>query len=171
MFAKSFLSLFLFSSIFFFQLTWKTIKIDEKVSISFPSKVEKMVMDNKPVWLSDVDSASKCMIMITDMKKMGVDAKTLTEMLKRKETFKSIKNGILAGSTGSVALKESITTFKNYPAYYIELDMKGEPNEFNKTYIMNIFIGAKMYSMTFAETYQTKHVQQRNKFFESFRVK
>ena len=171
MVAKPFLLFLLTVSIFFAQLTWKTFQIDDRVAVSFPSTVEKMTLDNKPVWVSEVDSASKCMIMITDMKKMGVDATTLAEMLKKKKTYQSIKSGMLAGSPGSVALKESITTFKNYPAYYLELDMNGEADEFNKTYIMNVFIGAKMYSMTFGEAYKTKHLEERSKFFGSFKVK
>ena len=91
-------------------------------------------------------------------------------MLKKKETYKSIKSGMLAGTPGAVALKENITTFKNYPAYYLELDMKSEVDEFNKTYIMSVFIGTKMYSMTFGEAYKTEHLEERSRFFGSFKV-
>ena len=170
MFVRPTFLLLLISSLFFVQLNWKSVQIDNRVAVSFPSKVEKMTLDNKPVWVSEGDSTFKCMIVITDMKRMGVDATTLAEMLKKKKTYQSIKSGMLAGSEG-LALKESITKFRNYPAYYIELDMKGEADEFNKTYIMNVFIGTKMYSMTFGEAYKSKHVAERTKFFESFRVK
>jgi len=156
----------LFSSI----LPWEQVKLDENASISFPSKPDKTIFEGKQVWIASVDSTAQCMAMITDLKKMGLDANTLAERLKRKETYQTIKGGMLRGSPGAIALSESITTFKGKPAYILKLDLKGEKEDFNIAYILTVYVNVKMYTFTFMEKYQNPHEADKNKFWNSLKL-
>ncbi|MFD0940901.1 hypothetical protein [Pedobacter boryungensis] len=158
----------LFSPVLFITiLTWERVKLDESVSVSFPSKPEKSMMDDKPIWIATIDSTSKCMAMITDFEKLGVDKLKWAERLKQKETYQTIKSGMLRGSPGAVILNESITTFKGKPAYIVKMDLKGEKEDFNIAYVMNVFIETKMYSLMFMETYNNPHEADKQTFWNS----
>jgi hypothetical protein len=157
-------------ALFVFILPWERVKLDENVSISFPSKPEKSKMDGKDFWLAALDSTSQCMVLITDYNKLGVDATTLTERLKLKETYQTIKSGMLRGSPGAVILSDSINTFKGKPAYILKMDLKGEKEDFNIAYVLNVFIDAKMYSLMFMETYQNSHEADKSKFWNSLKI-
>ncbi|MBB2145306.1 hypothetical protein GM921_07420 [Pedobacter sp. LMG 31464] len=167
---KLILFLLLAPVLFVSTFAWELVKLDENVSISFPSKPEKTIFEGKHVWIATVDSTAQCMAMITDLKKLGADVNTLTEQLKRKETYQILKSGMLRGSPGAVVLSESITTFKGKPAYRIKLDLKGEKEDYNIAHILTVYINAKMYTITFMETYQSSHEADKNKFWNSLKL-
>lgn len=163
------ISILLFLSVLGSIFAWETVKIDEKVSIAFPTKPQKTTIEGKQTWIAELDSTAKATVIVTDFSKLGVDAKTLAEMLQKKETYEKFKNGVLLGSNG-VALKDSITTFKGKPAYFLKLDLKGKKEDLNIGHVVNVFVDAKMYSLMFLEKYETKHDTERLKFWNSLKI-
>lgn len=159
----------LFLSIFLGIFAWETVKIDEQVSIAFPEKPQKTLIEGRQAWIANVDSAARVMIMITDFGKMGIDAKSLAELLKKKKTYEDFKNGVLL-SSGGTALKDSIATFKAKPAYFLKVDMKSGKENLNLSHTLNVFVGTKMYSLMFLEKYETKHDAERLKFWNSLKI-
>lgn len=129
-----------------------------------------MIMEGKETWVAEINSAAKVMVTVTDFAKMGVDAKALAELLKKKKTYSDLKNGFLLGVDGAVAVKDSIATFKGKPAYYLNMDMKGGKEDLNQTQIVNVFVGSRMYSLMFMEKYGTRHEAERLKFWNSLKI-
>lgn len=164
------ITILLFVPFLLLVFAWEQVKIDQKVSIAFPQKPEKNIIEGKVTWVAELDSAAKVMVIVTDFAKMGVDAKGLALLLKNKKTYSDLKNGFLLGADGAVAGKDSIATFKGRPAYYLKMDMKGSKEDFNQTQLMNVFVGSKMYSLFFMEKYGAQHEADKLKFWNSLKI-
>ncbi|RZK55109.1 MAG: hypothetical protein EOO87_08720 [Pedobacter sp.] len=148
---------------------WKRIAVDKKVSVLIPSPVEKVNVDGKDAWYGEIDSAGKCMVMVTDMGKMGIDAASLASALKKKDIYTSLKNGIALGSEGKT-FNEQITTFKGYPAYKIGFLISEDGQSFI-TQSLNFFIGTKMYTISIISAKGKNHKVAQQKLINSIIIK
>lgn len=154
-----------------FSFAWEQVKISPNVSVAFPKKPEKKIIEGKEIWIAELDSTVKMFVVITDFEKQGVDAKKMAELLKKAKTYTDLKNGFVLGAGNAVALKDSICTFKGKPAYYLKMDMRGEKEDLNKSQLMNVFVGAKMYGLWFLEKNGTSHEAEKLKFWNSLSIK
>ncbi|RZL38915.1 MAG: hypothetical protein EOO96_01885 [Pedobacter sp.] len=161
--------LFLLPVSLLLNVEWERVAIDKKVSVLLPKPIEKLNVDGKDAWYGEIDSAGKCMVMITDMGKMGMDSKTLAEELKRKEFYGKLKNGLALGSNGKPR-NGQITTFKGYHAYKIDITMEEEEGTFD-TKLLNFFIGAKMYTFSVISQKGTTHSSAEAKLISSIIIK
>lgn len=152
-----------------FETEWKRIAVDQKVSVLLPSPAEKVNIDGKDAWYGEIDSAGKCMVMVTDMGKMGIDAASLASALKKKEIYASLKNGIALGSEGKIS-NEQITTYKGYPAYKIDFTVSEDGQSFI-THTLNFFIGTKMYTISVISAKGKNHKVAQQKLINSIIVK
>ncbi|RYG11920.1 MAG: hypothetical protein EOO07_19845, partial [Chitinophagaceae bacterium] len=138
--------LFLLPVSLLLSVEWERATIDKKVSVLLPKPTEKLKVDGKEAWLGEVDRAGKCMVMVTDLGKMGMDAKTLAEELKKTQFYGKLKDGLALGSNGKPR-NEQITMFKGYHAYKIDITIEEEEGTFD-TKLLNFFIGTKMYTFS-----------------------
>ncbi|WP_113654629.1 hypothetical protein [Pedobacter namyangjuensis] len=152
-----------------FETEWKRIAIDQKVSLLLPSPIEKLDVDGKEAWYGEIDSAGKCMVMLTDFSKLGLDAKTLATELKKKETYEKLKNGIALGSN-SKPTNEEITTFRGYPAYKITMTTEAEGESFD-TALLNFFVDAKMYTISVISAKGKSYKTAQQKLINSIIIK
>lgn len=161
--------LFLLSLSVLLQLNWERISVDKNVSVLLPQTSKKQIIEGKVAWHGDIDSVGKCLVVISDLAQMGMDAKSLAAALKKKETYTSLKNGILLGSDGKVT-NEKITTFKGYPAYKIDFVVKEEGSSYTSR-SLSFFIGSKMYMISVMSTTGTSHTAAYAKILESVIIK
>ena len=168
---KRFLILLLLPLMAFTVTDWFTVKLDERVSINFPAEPETKEMGGNPVWIREIDSNSRCMAMTLDFEKLGMDSAMVAVEMQKPATFEQFKNGVLGQMPGSSVIsgKQSVTDGHNTFEYVIDMGKKS-PKEFNVMYNRNVFIGSKMYSLSFFEKPGQPREEMRNKFFSSMKV-
>jgi hypothetical protein len=149
---------------------WKTVNIDSRVSIAFPN--DPVVQDNggNPTWQAIINDHTVCMAMIVDFEKFGLDsAGVATEMVKD-EQFASFRDGMLGKMPGASVINEKKRIVSGRLTYDFIVDMGRDANSINKMYNRNIFVGSKLYSLSFLEKESQPEKNLRETFFASFKV-
>jgi hypothetical protein len=150
---------------------WFSVKLDERVSVSFPG--EPMMKDSggNPMWVHEGDSISRYMALVIDFEKLGMDSAMLASEMGKPETFEQFKNGVLSQMSGAslISEKQSVTEGRHMYEYVFDMGKK-DSNEFNIMHNRNIFIGSKMYSLSFFEKTNKPQEDLRNKFFTSLKT-
>jgi len=169
---KFFLVLLLLPFFAFVAADWVTVKLSDRVSVSFPSSPEEKEMSGNSVWVQDVDSNGRCMAMVVDFSKFGMDSAGLATEMAKDESFADFRQGVLGQIAGSsiISEKKGKINGKIYFEYVIDMNKPGQPNAFSIMYSRNIFIGDKMYTLSFYEKVNKPQDKPRNKFFDSFRM-
>ncbi|HEX2606470.1 MAG TPA: hypothetical protein VHK91_03785 [Flavisolibacter sp.] len=168
---KYLLLLFVVPVFAFTYADWVSIKIDDKVSVQFPVQPENKEMNGNAVWVSDVNKDSRCMVMLMDFTKFGMDAAQLEQEMAKEESFGQFRDGILGQIEGSKLIAEKKTKLQGYNTFEFDINMgKTDTAQLNRMYNKNIFIGSKMYSLSFYEKNNKPQTEERNKFFNSFKV-
>lgn len=168
---KSLFFLFLLPLAAFSVLDWSTVKLDGRVSIDFPEAPEQKEMSGNPVWVCDAEGGTRCMAMIVDFTKFGMDSAMVAQEMGKPESFSDFKNGVLGQIEGSSLISEKNTTVKGYRCFDYVIDMgKKDTAALNIMHNKNIFVGAKMYSFSYYEKNGKPVDAVKNKFFNSFKV-
>jgi hypothetical protein len=150
---------------------WKTVKVDDRVSVDFPTEPEQKEMSGNAVWVADVETGSRCMVMVLDFEKFGLDSAKLSEEMQKPEALEDFRNGVLGQIQGATLISEKASTVLGHKAFDFVIDMgKEDTAVLNKMYNKNIFIGSKMYSMSFYEKDSHPEDALRAKFFGSFKL-
>jgi hypothetical protein len=149
---------------------WVAVRLDDHVSVEFPSTPINSESQGHPVWVQDVDSNSRCMAMIVDFAQYGLDSMQLQEELKKPEMYEVFRNNLIAQLPGAKVMSEKNTLTDGRITYEFAIDMNKNDNELNYLYNRNIFFGTKVYSMSFYEKKNAPRINTRNKFFNSFLV-
>jgi len=150
---------------------WVSVKLDNRVSVHFPVKPEEKEMSGNDVWVADAGPNARCMAMVLDFEKFGMDSTMLAAEMGKEESFSQFKEGILGQIEGSSLISEKKTTVAGKMCFEYVIDMgKTDTAALNKMYNKNVFIGNKMYSLSFYEKDAKPQVESRNKFFNSFKV-
>ena len=168
---KKYLVLFLFPSLAFAILEWTTVKLDDRVSVQFPSAPTSSESGGNPMWIADIDTNSRCMALLVDLGKMGLDSATFTPMLEQDAFYEQFKTSTI-NSIGDIKFVEE-RKFKIGGRYAYELVLEKETPDtrfnYKRVYIRSHFVGTKIYSLSF---FQKKPADdQRQKFFESLQVR
>jgi hypothetical protein len=88
------------------------------------------------------------------------------------EAFEQFKGGVVGQLAGASVISEKNTTINGRKVFEYLIDMgKKDSSALNRMYNRNIFIGAKMYTLSFFEKNEKPQAELRNKFFNSFKVK
>jgi hypothetical protein len=170
---KKFLA-FLFLPMLAFAATtdWVNVNLDERVSVSFPNQPEEKEMSGNAVWVADASNDARCMAMVLDFEKFGMDSVMLAAEMGKEESFTQFKEGILGQIEGATLISERKTTTAGKMTFEYVIDMgKNDTAALNKMYNKNVFIGNKMYSLSFYEKDGKPQTEARNKFFNSFKLK
>jgi hypothetical protein len=155
----------------FATIDWVIVKLDSRVSVSFPIKPEEKDMSGNPVWVADANKDSRCMVMVIDFQKFGMDSVALAAEMEKEEAFDQFKDGILGQIEGSSLISEKKTTVAGKTSFEYIIDMgKKDTAALNKMYNKNVFIGNKMYSLSFYEKEGKPQDALRDKFFASFKL-
>lgn len=151
---------------------WISVQLDERVNVSFPAKPEEKEMSGNAVWVADAGLNGRCMAMVLDFEKFGMDSAMLAGEMGKEESFAQFKEGILGQIEGSTLISEKKTTTAGKMTFEYVIDMgKTDTAALNKMYNKNIFIGNKMYSLSFYEKNNNPQPAARNQFFNSFKLK
>ena len=151
---------------------WVTVKLDERVTVSFPTEPEKKDMSGNSVWVRDIDKDARCMALIVDFLKFGMGSAGLAAEMMRDEAFGEFRDGALGQMAGSTIISERKDTIngKTYFEYVIDMGKLDQPDALNIMYSRNIFVGSKMYTLSFYEKNKLPREEERKKFFSSFKL-
>jgi hypothetical protein len=167
---KKYFILLLLPLLAFGAFEWVSVKIDERVSIDFPSSPMQSEVSGNQTWIIDLDSNSRCMAMIVDLGKMGLDSASFTPLLDQDDFYEQYKTSTI-NSIGSINFVEGKRLrVLGRPAYDMVLEKEAPDLKFNykRVYIRSVFLGMKLYAFSF---FQKKPADdQRQKFFESLRI-
>ena len=151
---------------------WVNVQLNSRVSVSFPVKPDEKEMSGNAVWVADANADSRCMAMVLDFEKFGMDSAALAAEMGKETSFEQFKEGILGQIVGASLISEKKTTTNGYMTFEYVIDMgKTDTSALNLMYNKNIFIGSKMYSLSFYEKTLKRQPEARTKFFNSFKVK
>lgn len=151
---------------------WITVKIDNRVTVSFPATPEEKEMSGNQVWVQDVDKDGRCMAMLLDFSKFGMDSATLASEMSKDASFDDFRQGILGQIEGSTLISEKKTKVQGKLCfeYVINMGKDGQADALNIMYSKNIFVGNKMYTLSFYEKNNKPREADRTRFFNSFRL-
>ena len=169
---KQFLFWLILPLMAFTSLEWVTFSLDERASVDFPVKPEKSEVSGNVTWVADPNSNSRCLAMVLDFKNYGMDSAQLATELNGTKFAEDFKGGILGQLPGASTVSEKVTSTLGYKTLEYVIDMgKKDTSSLNMMYNRNIFVGAKMYTMSFFEKTGKPQDETRNKFFNSFKLK
>ena len=154
----------------FSKADWITVNFDERVSIDFPAEPAKTETNGIPIWSYDKDTAFKCLALVIDYSKFGLDSTALAKELGGENFYKEFRTSMLGQIPGATLLTDEVTKVKGWPAYKLSVDL-GEKSSFDRMYCVNVFVGEKMYSYSFYENAGNLREAGKTKFFDSLRVK
>jgi hypothetical protein len=156
----------------FTSFEWVTVSIDERVSVDFPVQPEQSEMSGNPVWTADANNNARCMTMTVDFKNYGMDSVQLAAEMAKPEAYGDFKGGVLGQIEGSSIITEKNTSTLGYKTFEFVIDMgKKDTSSLNIMHNKNIFVGAKMYTLTFLEKNGKPQDKERNQFFNSLKIK
>ena len=169
---KLLLLLFIIPVFAFTSINWITIELDEKVSVDFPLEPTQQDLSGNTMWVADINPDSRCMTMLMDFGKMGLDSAQMAKDISRPEAFDEFKDGMLGQMKGSSLISEKTTTTLGYKTFELVVDMgKKDTSALNVMHTRAIFINAKMYALYFYEKNGKPQDDSRNRFFNSLKIK
>jgi hypothetical protein len=167
---KKYFILFLSPLLAFALLEWTTVKLDDRVSVQFPSAPSLSEIGGNPMWIADIDTNSRCMAITVDLGKKGLDSATFTPMLEQDEFYEQYRTSTI-NSIGDIKFVEE-KRFKIGGRYAYEFVLEKEMPDmkfnYKRVYIRSLFVGTKVYSLSFFQKQPAD--DQRQKFFESLTV-
>lgn len=150
---------------------WITVKLDKRVSVSFPTQPEKADMNGNVMWSTTGDTTFKCMVLVVDFGTLGLDSAALASQLDGEPFYKGFKTSMLEKMNGATLLSEEVTRVNGWPAYKLAVALGSNGNKVDRVYISNIFVSDKMYSLSFYENTARPQLMNRRKFMESVTIK
>ncbi|MET0392480.1 MAG: hypothetical protein ABW019_05035 [Chitinophagaceae bacterium] len=169
---KLFAALLVLPFLAFVAADWVTVQLDEKVSVSFPSAPQEKEMAGNQVWVQDIDKDARCMAMVLDFSKFGLDSAGLAEEMGKDQAFADFRGGILGQIQGATLISEKKGKIngKIYFEYVINMGKNDDKDALNIMYSRNIFVSNKMYTLSFYEKNNMPREKDRNKFYNSFKL-
>lgn len=167
---KLFVLFFLPLAAFTIVSDWKTVNMDSRVSVSFPNEPEVQDNGGNPLWKTMANDHSICLAMIVDFEKFGLDSAGVAKEMSSDAGFSSFKTGMLGQMAGAYVLSEKKSIVSGRLTYDFVVNMGKDSTSINKMYNRNIFVGSKLYSLSFMEKENQPEADLRNKFFASFKV-
>lgn len=141
---------------------WVKQKVDERISAKFP-KAPEAAAPGAPIRVKDNDSCTY-LVAAQDFGAMGLDSATLQAMAPSDEFIEQFKTGF-ASSAGMDISKLDVGQWKNYTAYTVEaVTSKDQKRNVN---MKCIFIGSKMYIVSFTAPVGFDGSKKREQFFNS----
>lgn len=169
---KIFAALLLIPVFAFGVAEWVTVKLDDRVTMSFPAQPEIKDMSGNPVWVQDIDKGARCMAMVLDFQKFGLDSAGLAAEMNREEAMEEFKQGVMGQIPGSTLISEKKGTIKGKTYFEYVINMgKTEPEALNIMYSRAIFVGSNMYTISFYEMTNKPRAEEREKYMSSFTLK
>jgi len=169
---KLWLSLLLVPMFAFVTTDWVSVQLNNRVSVSFPTQPDEKEMSGNQVWVQDAGSDARCMVMMMDFNKFGMDSTMLSAEMQKEESFEQFQEGIIGQIEGAKLISRKKTTTNGYLTFEYVIDMgKTDEGALNIMYNKNVFVGAMMYSLSFYEKNKKPQAEVRNKFFNSLKIK
>jgi hypothetical protein len=167
---KKYFILLLLPLLAFSVFEWIPVKIDDRVSVNFPSSPVQSEAGGNQMWMADLDSNSRCMAMVVDLGKMGLDSATFTPLLDQDDFYQQYKTSTISSIGNINFVEDKRSKVLGRAAYDLVLEKEVPDLNFSykRVYIRSVFLGTKVYAFSF---FQKKPADdQRQKFFESLRI-
>lgn len=169
---KGFWFLLMLPLLAFVSFDWVTVSLDNRVSVDFPVQPEQGDQSGNPTWVASVNSNGRCMTMIVDFKNFGMDSAQLATEMTNPQFSEDFKGGVLGQLPGASIISEKKNPTLGYKTLEYLIDMgKKDTSVFNIMYNKNIFVGSKMYTLTFFEKTGKPQDKARDQFFNSIKIK
>ena len=150
---------------------WVTVKIDDRTSVEFPAQPVVEDLNGAPYYENENTGEEKCIVMVTDFGKMGVDSATLSQSMSRTAALGELRDGLLRDAKGSTLLSEKRLHVDGKLAfeYYINTGVN-KPGNYNRMYYRAIVFKDRLYSLYFYEDAGKPRQEMRKRFFDSFKT-
>lgn len=153
---------------FNFLADWHSYKLDERASILFPITPTEEGAEGNKMWIANIDSTSRCMVMIMDFGKLGMDSAQVAEEFAQEDSYEIFKKDLMEGIGKGELIDGKVTTTHGYKTFEFVINIRQDASIPNYMYNKNIFVGNKMYVLYFFELNKTAKNEHRDKFFQSF---
>ncbi|MDB5251806.1 MAG: hypothetical protein JWP27_975 [Flaviaesturariibacter sp.] len=167
---KQLLLCFLLPLFAFATIDWVNVQLDDHVTVSFPEKPTDTDMKGNDVKILDIGTDARCMSMIIDFEKMGVTAEQIAEEMKGEAAFENFRNSMVAQINGGKVIAEKNTMEQGYPCFEYTINM-GPDSQYGTMYTRNIFVGGKLYTLSFFEKKEKPKAETRERFLSSIKIK
>lgn len=150
---------------------WVAVKLDDRTSVEFPKQPVIEDLNGSPYYENENAGEAKCMAMITDFGKMGIDSATLSQSMSRTAALSELRESLLRDAKGSTLLSEKRMKVNNNIAfeYYINTGVN-KPGHYDRMYYRAIVFKDRLYSLYFYENSGKPKVEMRKRFFDSFKT-
>jgi len=168
---KLLLSLVLLPLFSFVADEWVTVKLDDHVSIDFPSPPQNSSYQGNTVWVQDMDSVARCMALVVDLGKFGMDSAQMAIEMEKPENFEQFRESMMGKMAGAKMISEKKTLTHGLTTYEFVVNMeKVNDGTMTRMFSRNIFYGTKMFSLSFYEKKAGPQEALKDKFINSFRL-
>jgi hypothetical protein len=168
---KYLLAFLLLPFISFIPVDWITVKLDNRTSIDFPAQPVVQDLNGTPYFENENAGEGKCIVMVTDFGKMGMDSATLSESMSRTAALAELRDGLLRDASGSTLLTEKRMKVGNNIAFEYHINTgANKPGHYNRMYYRAIVFKDRLYSLYFYEDAGKPKGEMRKRFFDSFKM-
>ena len=130
------------------QLTNGDVKIDDKISFSFPSESTPQESGGNQLWQYSTPENAVFLVMTVDFAKLGLDTATINQEIALPEFFDQYREGIKGKLPEGKLIYETNSTFKGHPVTEYKFSMNPS-NTLITYYSKKYFIGTKVYSLSY----------------------
>ena len=148
---------------------WIVVALDNKIQVAFPARPEESERSGNPMWVSRTEDGATMLAMSVDFQKFGLDSAAAAEQFQMDEFLNSYRDGILGQLPEGKLIAEKKTMVQGHPQLDYTFTMGTEKKQ---TYFSrSIFVGTRVYSLSFIDTKGDPKNPLLLQFFSSLRVK
>jgi len=152
---------------------WIVEPIDNRVSVSFPSKPTKKMLGEDPYFTAVSENGFSCTVMVTDYSKNAPDTTSLAAYMASPAAMQSTEESLVRDFKGGKILNSKTTTYSGHVSIDITMatGRNSADGEFDMMDYRIIVVGIKVYSLYFYYQQSKPLPSLRDKFYTSFKIK
>jgi hypothetical protein len=145
------------------------IDVDDRVSVSFPQEPRQQTSGGNLMW-SCGDTGTIYIAMAVDFQKLGFDSAAMATQFRLDDFYVGYRDGNLSKLPKGEVVDEIASTYKGHPVRDYVFKMTAGDQRMTY-YSKNLFIGTKVYSLSFIELKGPQPAANRDAFFRSLQLK
>ena len=152
---------------------WFVQKIDTRVSVSFPSKPTRELLQGEPYYSLFSTDGFNCVAMASDYAKVKMDSAAVAQYMSTAEALTSTEESLLKDFKGSALISGKSITYGGHITFDITMTT-GQKTSAGQHDILDyrmIVVGPKVYSLYFYYDKVKPLPAIKDKFYNSFVVK
>jgi len=152
---------------------WVKVNVDEKATVEFPVEPTKQGAEGTEVWMAKIDSNSSVLVLRLDFSGFGMDSAMVASNLGNPEFVNGFRNGIIGKMPNATLASEKQYQLNGSTVidYVINQPASDGTSAAKVIHNRNFFVGSVLYSLSIEQTQGKEQSGNRDKFFNSFKVK